>query len=121
MPRKPSKKTLRNKLDSLWSKIIRSKGYCTRCGKTGRLEAAHIYSRRFVATRWDLDNGLCLCSACHRWGHDKPLDFSVYVLNTIGETTVERLRRTAHKLTQKYDYEKRLEELKRKAEDLDCL
>jgi len=69
--KRPAKKSKapRRKLihyaDSLWSQIIRRRGVCQVCGKTERLQAAHGFSRRYHATRWNLLNGRCLCSGCH--------------------------------------------------------
>lgn len=38
----------------------------------GRLEWCHVDSRKYRATRWLPDNSMVLCSAAHRWWHDKP-------------------------------------------------
>lgn len=65
MPRKPSKKTLRNKLDKAWSRNILSKGKCEVCSKKESLNAHHIVGRRNLTLRWDLRNGVCLCAGCH--------------------------------------------------------
>jgi len=98
MPKKSSKKIA----DGLWSEIIRWHGRCEWCKESGkRYEAAHIYSRRFLKTRWDLDNGLCLCNACHRKAHDKPLDFAKFVEGYIGGDIVETLRGKANRIDYK--------------------
>jgi len=57
----------KRKLDKLWSAAVRKRdGHCTFCGKTdGRLNANHIMSRKWLATRWDMDNGHALCFYCH--------------------------------------------------------
>ena len=74
------KKYYIRKLDSYWSNKIRSLGYCQRCEKKGgRLEMAHIISRNNKTLRWDEQNLLCLCTACHFWGHQDPLGFSLFV------------------------------------------
>ena len=103
--RKRTQASLKKEADTLWSKIIRSYGRCEKCGSTATLNAAHIYSRRFVATRHDLSNGLCLCVACHRWGHDKPLDFARWVESYIGGDIVNELSQKAHKITKNHDFE----------------
>lgn len=69
-------------LDTLWGKIIRSSGYCRRCGRTNNLQAAHIVSRRWKQTRWDVDNGICLCINCHNWGHANPKQFDNWIEDT---------------------------------------
>lgn len=112
MARKRSQKSMKAECDRLWSKVIRGHGSCERCGSTHYLQAAHIYSRRFVATRHDLNNGLCLCAKCHRWNHDKPLDFAKWVEEYIGGDIVNELSRKAHALTRKWDYEPVLNLLK---------
>jgi len=65
--RKPSKKTLTIKLDNAWSKAVRlkAKNKCEVCGKTESLNSHHIEGRRNYALRWDIQNGVCLCSGCH--------------------------------------------------------
>lgn len=77
-----------------------------------QLQCAHIYSRRYVNTRWDLENSLCLCARCHRWGHDKPLDFARWVEDYIGGDIADQLRQRANSLKYKYDYQAKLDELK---------
>lgn len=103
--KKRTQKSLKKEADELWSKIIRSYGKCEKCGSTSWLQAAHIYSRRFNATRHLPENGLCLCAACHRWGHDKPLDFARWVEEYIGGDIVNELSLKAHKITKGHDFE----------------
>jgi len=88
MPRKPSKKTLRNKLDALVGKWVRekkTKGVCEYCGdkpKSKRnIQWCHIKSRRYLSVRWDLDNCFCLCGKCHRYFTDNPDDFVCWMLD----------------------------------------
>jgi len=77
--KKPKKKTLKRKMDILWSEIIRSKGRCEICGKTDNLQAHHVIGRINLALRWDIKNGVCLCSSCHTFGktssHNNPVFF----------------------------------------------
>ena len=86
MPRKPSKKTLENKLDKLvgkWCREVRSKGKCEHCGRTGKnsrdMQWCHIKSRRYLSVRWDVDNCFCLCSTCHRRFTDNPDEFVTWI------------------------------------------
>ena len=72
------KRTERQKLikecDELFSKIVKSKVYCERCGKTTTLQAAHIVSRKALGIRWNFDNAFCLCWNCHfHFAHKEPL------------------------------------------------
>jgi len=63
--KKIKRTTVKNKLDKAWSKRILSKGKCEVCGSTSYLNAHHIEGRRNLRLRWDLRNGVCLCSGCH--------------------------------------------------------
>jgi hypothetical protein len=61
-----SKKSLKNKADILWSKIIRINGYCEWCGQSyGKLDAHHIMGKKGIL-RYELRNGVCLCYKHHR-------------------------------------------------------
>ena len=63
--RKVKKSTIEKKLDRAWSKAILTKGRCEVCGESGYLNPHHIEGRRNFRLRWDLRNGVCLCSGCH--------------------------------------------------------
>ena len=71
-------KTLRQKLykklDTLWSLLVRKDCVCELCGYEGKykgkmkkFDAHHIKKRGNLSTRWDLNNGVCLCKGCHRF------------------------------------------------------
>ena len=107
----------KKKADDLFSKIIRSKNYCDRCGKGQFLQCAHIVSRRFSATRCDLRNALCLCARCHHYFTDHPVEFGRFVINKIGDELYDELQKLAHKPT-KVDWKLTYEELKKIYEDL---
>ncbi len=99
--RKPSRKTLKNKCDKLFSQFIRSRGKCEWCLKKlppSKLHAAHIFSRRFLITRWNFNNCLALCPGCHFRGHEEPLEFAEFVKNKLGEEKYHRLRRERHEI-----------------------
>lgn len=55
------------KLDKLWRDAIHERdGYCQICGHKGSyLNAHHVIGRRNQNLRWELQNGLLLCSGCH--------------------------------------------------------
>ena len=69
------KRTLRKKLDTLWSKTVRERDMwcCRHIGKTysSRLNAHHIITKSTGdILRWDVINGITLCCMpCHKW-HD---------------------------------------------------
>lgn len=69
--KKPTRKTLVRKLDELWAVIIKQRaGYkCEICGlRNCQLNSHHINGRSPQTLRWDTDNGICLCTACHTFG-----------------------------------------------------
>ncbi len=68
MARKFNKKTFKKKLDALWGLVIRTRDkQCLVCGNRNNLHAHHciVTKKRSNATRWNLDNGVALCYACH--------------------------------------------------------
>lgn len=67
MRKKNPLRSLKRQADILWSQIIHAKWNecCAVCGSTERPQAHHFRSRRFTNTRWNTDNGILLCSACH--------------------------------------------------------
>jgi len=67
MPRKRTSKSVKKACDKLWSQCVRLRDpHCCKCGKM-TTEAHHIFGRRALATRWELDNGLGLCPYCHKF------------------------------------------------------
>lgn len=112
-----SARGIKKKCDDLYSKIIRSRGYCERCGGTEWLQTAHIISRRFSNTRCDLRNAWCLDARCHRRLTDWPREHSQYITETIGSEVYEELKAKAESL-EKVSWEDIYEELKIKAREL---
>jgi hypothetical protein len=91
---------LNKKLDNLWSKVVRSKGECELCGRKPPevvLHAHHIFSRRWYSTRWDIKNGICLCTGDHLFkAHKDVQEFSDWVQDRYGVDYIDDLRRKAH-------------------------
>ena len=67
--KKPKISTYSNKAKKLWSRIVKERaGYrCEYCGSTQYLNSHHHYSVRCAPLKYDLDNGVCLCSSHHIW------------------------------------------------------
>jgi len=67
--KKPKISTYSNKAKKLWSKLIKQRaGYvCEYCGSTAYLNSHHHYSVRCAPLKYDVDNGVCLCSSHHIW------------------------------------------------------
>ena len=102
---KPVKKTLKQKpladhiVDLAWGKRLRddAKGICEYCGITHFPNAHHIFSRRNWSVRWELDNGICLCSKHHTFSpefsaHLTPMEFAEWIKEKRGEEWYEKLR-----------------------------
>lgn len=99
----------RGKATMLHSLVVRSRGACERCGRAGEdqtvrvpqvgtlvlpvggLQAAHIISRRYVATRTDERNAWALCPACHRRLTEHPHEHVHFTIETIGQAQFDRL------------------------------
>ncbi len=82
--------------DILFSRIVRARGRCQRCGtSTGPFDTAHIVRRRYSATRCHETNAWCLCRGCHRTVDGDPAEFMVLVERTVTRVVYEQLRRTA--------------------------
>jgi len=90
-----------DKLDKLWGKLVKVGGVCEHCGVMAKkLDPHHIFSRSNLNTRWDLDNGCCLCSGCHTLSssfsaHKTPLEFVDWLYKTKGEAFIDNLRKKA--------------------------
>jgi len=116
--KKSTEKTKRNHLDNLWSEIVKLRaGFrCEYCGKLKRLNSHHIRSRANQSTRWDLDNGICLCCGCHILNstfsaHKTPLEFVEWLVEYRSEDSINSLKRKGIN-TDKVDRDEKLVELK---------
>ena len=65
----------KKELDVLARQVVfaRDGKQCQRCGAWNGLQWAHIRSRRYLSTRWRLENSILLCSGCHLFWHANPL------------------------------------------------
>ena len=94
---KTERKKLRDQLDKLWAIIVkqRANNVCEypECNKITYLNSHHIFGKSNMATRWDLENGLCLCCGHHTLNtfsaHQSPA-FIDWIKEHIG---IERYRR----------------------------
>lgn len=100
--KKESDAWLNKQLDKLWSQAVRAKGYCELCGRKPPevvLHAHHIFSRRWFSTRWNLDNGICLCTGDHIYKAHKDIqEFSDFVREKYGDEYIDKLRTEANSL-----------------------
>ena len=65
--------------DAQWKHaVLRRDLYTCRfpgCDANTNLDAAHIIARRFLASRWEVQNGLTLCRRHHELMHAQPTAF----------------------------------------------
>ena len=128
--RRTPHKTIDNKLDKLWSLLVKHRaGFkCEYCGTREKvLNSHHIYSRSNRSTRWDLENGVCLCVGHHTFStkfsaHKTPTEFTEWLYSVKGESWMSDLRVKAHaiaklKLFEKEELLEELETLKKHYED----
>lgn len=116
-PKKWNIKKAKKDLDILWSKFIRRRDpTCEKCGKTGSTQAAHIFSRGNLSTRWLPSNGIGLCFYCHLyWGHREPVEFTLWIMERMGKENFAALKKKSQKIYDpsnlKADYERIQSEL----------
>lgn len=90
----PTREQLVKQCDVLWSKCVRARHRtCRICGSDYRLQAHHIRSRSHSSTRYDLENGMALCSRCHIIQKFNPEKFQDSVIEVIGQAEYERLKK----------------------------
>lgn len=110
--KKHTKKYWIKKLDKLVGDVVRSRRTCEswRDEHTTVLQWAHIISRRYHHTRWLEENALCLCSGCHKFYTDRPLEWEEFITSKFGDTHYRWLKQLALS-NEKIDYEELYNEL----------
>lgn len=105
-PRKPSRKSLRAKLDKLVSEIVRLRdGKCVLCGSTFHLQCGHLFTRTNLSTRWDLGNCFAQCAGCNiRHEHD-PWPFYKWYIGRYGQEAFDKLYEKHKTITPLKDYQ----------------
>lgn len=71
----PAVGRLRDIADQLWSRAVRDDwgNRCAVCGSRNKVEAHHLVPRQHTSTRHDVQNGISLCSWCHKFDpHNAP-------------------------------------------------
>ncbi|AUR89788.1 NinG protein [Vibrio phage 1.132.O._10N.222.49.F8] len=79
--------------DDAFSKCLREAhdNTCEMCGKIGRMECSHVFSRRHMSIRYDKLNANCLCNGCHRKWHESPLNSAHWFKMQFGEARYDLL------------------------------
>ena len=118
MPKKASRKTLKNKADRLFSLYIRARDeHCQRCGTTENLQCAHGFTRTYLKTRWDERNAWALCAGCHKFFTHRPLEWDAWMRDRLGPVVYSDLRGTATGMADRVDYEEVIADLEAKLKD----
>lgn len=102
--RKPARKTIITKLDTIFSQFIRLRyskneiSECVTCGKQDhwkKLQAGHFISRKHYATRWDEDNVEVQCVACNVYRYGEQYLFSKYLGEELSDKLIIKSRSIA--------------------------
>ena len=123
---------LKKKLDKLFSEYIRKRDSdykgnckCISCGKDapafgGSIHAGHLFSRRYLATRFDEKNVNSQCAYCNTFLNGNQIKAARGVDNKWGEGTVEELESRIHTIVKlsRADYLEAIENIKRKIKEL---
>ena len=83
--KKRGKTWYRDKMDTLFSKIIRQRDErCQKCGNTNSLQCSHVIPKsQSLPLRWDNLNAKALCLSCHLyWWHKDILAAQEWFTNT---------------------------------------
>ena len=124
---------LKKKLDKLFSEYIRRRDSddrgmckCISCGKEapafgGTMHAGHLFSRRYLAIRFDPKNVNSQCSYCNTFLNGNQIKAARGVNNKWGEGTVENLESRMHTVVKlsRVDYLEAIENIKRKLGEFD--
>ena len=119
--KKKSIKTLKNKLDRIFSEYIRrrdadSNGYvaCCTCGKPEHwslVDCGHFISRAHLPTRFEEPNAHAQCRFENRYRNGAPEEYALFIMRRYGREEYDRLRALKNsniKITQA-DYEEKIE------------
>lgn len=100
MPKVFNKRRKIKELDKLWSIKVKERDCkCLKCGKKTDLQAAHIFPRTKINTRFDINNGITLCKRCHLyWAHKNPVEFTVWIEYKLGEKKFNELYKKSKKI-----------------------
>lgn len=85
-------KKLKKECDRVWSLIVRLKNpTCIWCKRRAAVNAHHIISRRYLPTRYVIENGAALCGGCHMTAHQRPDRFIPHIKSVLGEKQYDLL------------------------------
>ena len=122
------KKGVDGKLDKAWSKLVKlragMKCEIQGCKHKPTLNSHHIFSRKNAATRWDVNNGICLCVGHHTMSskfsaHGNSIAFTYWLEEYKGSDFIDDLSNNAHSVKKWFKFEKEelLDELNKQIKD----
>lgn len=87
----------KKEVDDLFREVIRGKykSICVNCQSPYKPQVAHIISRSYYTTRWDIENAVILCLKCHMKFTSHPLEWEQWIIKRIGQEEYEALKRKA--------------------------
>ena len=128
--KKPTFKSLKNKLDQVFSQWVRRKdatsqglAVCVSCHAVKpwkEQQCGHYVSRTYLATRWDERNAAVQCGSCNVLRRGNYPAYTLYMLRKHGQEVIEELeakRKQVCKMTAA-DLQDMLEAYKRKLSEL---
>lgn len=87
-------------MDRLFSSYIRQRAgnKCEWCTQPKKVLHCHhgVVGRRYLRTRFESDNAVCVCYSCHNFLEDHPSIDAEFFVKRIGSDRVEELIRMAH-------------------------
>ena len=110
MSKKPSRKTIVNNLDKVFSEYIRRRyaknniAECITCGKKDHwknLQAGHFMSRKHYATRWSEENVEVQCMACNVYRYGEQYLFAKH----LGQEKADELLAKSRTMVKLKDWE----------------
>jgi len=114
MPKKPSRKTIVKKLDTVFSQYIRRRfavneiAECVTCGTKShykKLQAGHFMSRKHYSTRWDETNVQVQCYSCNVMRYGEQYKYGLYLENVYEKGIAEKLQIKSRQITKFSDNE----------------
>lgn len=106
-------KSIDLRLDEAWSLLVKLKAgmLCEVCGTSNALSSHHVHRRAAISTRWDVDNGICLCSEHHTdsssfSAHKTPALFHEWLIEKKGDEFVYNLRQKYNQTLKLLPFEK---------------
>jgi hypothetical protein len=83
----------RDSLDAIFSTLVRERaGWQSELSRSGgSLQCCHIYSRKFLSTRWHPLNAVCLTASEHAIFTDRPISFANFCNAKFGPDKMHQL------------------------------